>query len=65
VFEVLIQALRHSYMQYALVAGGLTALAAALIGVPLVLKRYSPIGDGLSHVAFCGDGVCRRRQPGR
>ena len=39
-------------MQYALVVGVLVALCASLLGVSLVLKRYSFIGDGLSHVAF-------------
>lgn len=36
----------------ALVAGGFIALATSLLGVVLVLKRYSMIGDGLSHVSF-------------
>ncbi|WP_298032301.1 metal ABC transporter permease [uncultured Dysosmobacter sp.] len=40
------------FMQRALVAGVLVSLCAALLGVPLVLKRYSMIGDGLSHVSF-------------
>ncbi len=39
-------------LQYALIAGVLIALCASLLGVTLVLKRYSFIGDGLSHVAF-------------
>ena len=39
-------------MQRALIAGTLVSLCAALLGVPLVLKRYSMIGDGLSHVSF-------------
>ena len=42
----------HSFVQYALIAGVLISLCAALLGVSLVLKRYSMIGDGLSHVAF-------------
>ena len=41
-----------SFMQRALAAGVLVSLCAALLGVPLVLKRYSMIGDGLSHVSF-------------
>lgn len=36
----------------ALVVGILVSLCAALLGVSLVLKRYSMIGDGLSHVGF-------------
>ena len=39
-------------VRYALIAAVLVALCAALLGVTLVLKRYSFIGDGLSHVAF-------------
>ena len=40
------------FIQRALIAGMLVSLCAALLGVPLVLKRYSMIGDGLSHVSF-------------
>lgn len=40
------------FVQYAFAAGVLIALCSALLGVPLVLKRFSVIGDGLSHVAF-------------
>ncbi len=36
----------------ALIVGTLVSLCAALLGVPLVLKRYSMIGDGLSHIGF-------------
>jgi zinc transport system permease protein len=39
-------------VQYALVAGITVALCSSLLGVILVLKRYSFMGDGLSHVAF-------------
>ena len=39
-------------MRYALVVGILIALCSSLLGVTLVLKRFSFIGDGLSHVAF-------------
>ena len=42
----------YPFVQFALIAGVLIALCAALLGVSLVLKRYSMIGDGLSHVAF-------------
>lgn len=44
--------LSFSFIQYALIAGLLISLCASLLGVTLVLKRYSMIGDGLSHVAF-------------
>ena len=40
------------FMQRALIAGTLVSLCCALLGVSLVLKRYSMIGDGLSHVSF-------------
>lgn len=44
--------LSYDFVKYALIAGVLVSLCAALLGVSLVLKRYSMIGDGLSHVAF-------------
>ena len=44
--------LSYPMVQRALIAGILIALCASLLGVTLVLKRYSFIGDGLSHVAF-------------
>ena len=44
--------LQYKFIQRALVVGVLVALCAALLGVTLVLKRYSMIGDGLSHVGF-------------
>lgn len=40
------------FMIRALIAGGIISLCAALLGVSLVLKRFSMIGDGLSHVGF-------------
>lgn len=40
------------YVRYALIVGTLIALCSSLLGVILVLKRFSYIGDGLSHVAF-------------
>ena len=42
----------YSFVQYALIVGVLVALCSSLLGVTLVLKRFSFIGDGLSHVAF-------------
>lgn len=44
--------LSYPFVRNALVAGVLISLCAALLGVPLVLRRLSFIGDGLSHVAF-------------
>ncbi len=42
----------YPFMQRAMIAGVLISLCCALLGVSLVLKRYSMIGDGLSHVSF-------------
>ena len=42
----------YDFILRALIAGSLVALCSALLGVILVLKRYSMIGDGLSHVGF-------------
>lgn len=44
--------LKLPFVQYALIVGVLIALCSSLLGVTLVLKRFSFIGDGLSHVAF-------------
>ena len=44
--------LTFDFVKFAIIVGILVALCAALLGVTLVLKRYSMIGDGLSHVAF-------------
>ena len=44
--------LQFPYVRYAIIVGILIALCSSLLGVTLVLKRYSLIGDGLSHVAF-------------
>ena len=44
--------LNYKFIQRALLVGTLVSLTAALLGVTLVLKRYSMIGDGLSHVGF-------------
>jgi len=48
----MIQMFSYHFMQRALIVGILVSLCAALLGVSLVLKRYSMIGDGLSHVGF-------------
>ena len=48
----IIRMLSYEFMQRAFVVGILVSLCAALLGVSLVLKRYSMIGDGLSHVGF-------------
>ena len=43
---------QYPFVWYALIVGILIALCSSLLGVTLVLKRFSFIGDGLSHVAF-------------
>lgn len=48
----LITYLQFPMVRYALIVGTLIALCSSLLGVTLVLKRFSFIGDGLSHVAF-------------
>ncbi|MBQ2829717.1 MAG: metal ABC transporter permease [Oscillospiraceae bacterium] len=50
--ETLMEYFSFPFVRYAFVVGVLTALCASLVGVTLVLKRLSFIGDGLSHVAF-------------
>lgn len=52
IWEELTGYLSFSFVQYALIAGVLIALCSSLLGVTLVLKRFSVIGDGLSHMAF-------------
>ncbi|MBQ8030350.1 MAG: metal ABC transporter permease [Butyrivibrio sp.] len=50
--EKLVFYLQYPFVRYALIVGVLVALSSSLLGVTLVLKRFSFIGDGLSHVAF-------------
>ena len=52
IFEELSLYLSYDFVKYALIVGALIALCSSLFGVVLVLKRFSFIGDGLSHVAF-------------
>ena len=52
IFDTLSYYLQFSQVRNALIVGVLVALCASLLGVTLVLKRFSFIGDGLSHVAF-------------
>ncbi len=51
-FNQLSSMFSYSFMIRAIFIGGLVALCASVLGVILVLKRYSMIGDGLSHVSF-------------
>lgn len=49
--------MQYPFVRYALIVGTLIALCSSLLGVTLVLKRFSLIGDGLSHVAFGATAV--------
>ena len=50
--DVLAEMFSYTFIVRAFVVGALVSVCAALLGVSLVLKRYSMIGDGLSHVGF-------------
>ena len=50
--QAVTEMMSHAFIQRAMLVGCLVSLCAALLGVSLVLKRYSMIGDGLSHVGF-------------
>ncbi|MBQ3816645.1 MAG: metal ABC transporter permease [Clostridia bacterium] len=52
ILDKLILYFQYPFVRYALIVGVLIALCSSLLGVTLVLKRFSFIGDGLSHVAF-------------
>lgn len=52
IWETLLAYLQYPFVVYAIITGVLISLCASLLGVTLVLKRLSYIGDGLSHVAF-------------
>lgn len=51
-FTAITEMFSYSFITRGVIVGGLVALCASLLGVMLVLKRYSMIGDGLSHVGF-------------
>lgn len=51
-FDLILEMFSYSFIIRAVIVGILVSLCSALLGVPLVLKRYSMIGDGLSHVGF-------------
>lgn len=57
VFEKLSVYWEYPFVRYALVVGVLIALCSSLLGVTLVLKRFSFIGDGLSHIAFAATAI--------
>lgn len=55
--ETMIEIFSYPFMVRAVIVGVLVSLCAALLGTSLVLKRYSMIGDGLSHVGFAALAV--------
>ncbi len=55
--DTLYTSFQYPMVRYALIVGVLIALCSSLLGVTLVLKRFSFIGDGLSHVAFGGIAI--------
>lgn len=57
IFSTLSTYFAYPFVRYALIVGVLISLCSSLIGVTLVLKRFSFIGDGLSHVAFGGMAI--------
>lgn len=57
IFEELTLYFQYPFVRYALIVGVMIALCSSLLGVTLVLKRFSFIGDGLSHVAFGATAV--------
>ncbi len=50
--ETITEMFSYTFMVHAVVAGLFLSLCSSLLGVSLVLKRYSMIGDGLSHIGF-------------
>lgn len=52
IFTTLANYFQYPFVRYALIVGVLISLCSSILGVTLVLKRFSFIGDGLSHVAF-------------
>ncbi len=57
ILETLAYNFSYTFVQYAFIVGVLIALCSSLLGVTLVLKRFSMIGMGLSNVAFCGAAI--------
>ena len=51
-FDMIFEMFSYNFIVRAFIVGTLVSLCAALLGVTLVLKRYSMIGDGLSHVGL-------------
>ncbi|MCD4713622.1 MAG: metal ABC transporter permease [Clostridiales bacterium] len=52
IIDTITEALSYGFMQRAIIVGVLIGLSSAMLGIFLVLKKYSMIGDGLAHVSF-------------
>ena len=50
--NAIIEMMKYGFITRAMIVGILVSICAAILGVSLILKRYSMIGDGLSHVGF-------------
>jgi zinc transport system permease protein len=50
--DLILSALQYTFMQRALLVGIMIAISSSFLGIFLVLRRYSMIGDGLAHVSF-------------
>ena len=61
-FNTIITALQFPFVRYALIVGILVALCSSLLGVTLVLRRFSLISTGLAHVAFCATAIASALQ---
>lgn len=55
--QYLAQLLGYRFFQYALIGGGVAALACALVGLFVILRRESMIGDGVAHISFGGIAI--------
>ncbi|MCK9614666.1 MAG: metal ABC transporter permease [Candidatus Omnitrophica bacterium] len=65
IFQQIQEALKYAFVQRAIIAGSFMALGCSCLGVFLVLRRFSLIGDGLAHVSFAtvAIGLLLRSQP--
>lgn len=52
ILQQIVEALQYGFIQKAIIVGSLIALCSSFLGIFLVLKKYSMIGDGLAHVSF-------------
>ena len=64
-FDLMSEMLSYPFLQRALIVGILVSLCSALLGTSLVLKRYSMIGDGLSHMGFAAFLLLRMNENSR